>query len=75
MDYFTIMDTLNLDPGQTPPAETAADQRRRHAREAECIARARASAAAGRIVSSEAVDAWIDSLDTDHELPAPRPGQ
>jgi hypothetical protein len=47
---------------------------RQHAWEAERIAEARASAAAGRIVSSEAVDAWIDSLGTDHELPPPRPG-
>jgi predicted transcriptional regulator len=35
------------------------------------IAEARASAAVGRMVSSEEVDAWIDSLDTDHELPLP----
>ena len=69
------MNRLNLDTGEGPSAETGADQRRRHAQEAEGIARARASAAAGRIVSSEAVDAWIDSLDTDHELPAPRLGQ
>ncbi len=44
------------------------------AREAELIARARASAAAGQTVSEEQVDAWIDSLGTDHELPAPRAG-
>jgi predicted transcriptional regulator len=69
------MNRMNLDTGQTLPAETGADQKRRHAREAESIARARASAAAGRIVSSEAVDAWIDSIDTDHQLPAPRSGQ
>jgi predicted transcriptional regulator len=55
--------------------ETEAEQRRRLAREAKMIAEARASAAAGRVVSSEQVDAWIDSLDTDHELPAPRSGQ
>jgi predicted transcriptional regulator len=39
------------------------------------IVKARASAAAGRLVSSQEVDAWIDSLDTDHELPAPRSGR
>jgi len=41
---------------------------------AECqeIEQARASARAGRVVSMEAVDAWIDSLGTDHELPPPR---
>ena len=35
------------------------------------IANARASAAAGRVVASQEVDAWIDSLDIDHEMPAP----
>lgn len=54
--------------------ETAAT-RRRIAWEAGRIAEARASAASGRVVSSEEVDAWIDSLDTDHELPAPRSGR
>jgi predicted transcriptional regulator len=53
----------------------AAHERRRLAREAEMIAEARASAAAGRVVPSGEVDAWIDSLDTDHELPAPRSGR
>ncbi|KAF7597662.1 MAG: CopG family transcriptional regulator [Candidatus Dactylopiibacterium carminicum] len=28
-------------------------------------------AAAGNVVSHEAVSAWIDSWDTDHELPCP----
>ena len=28
--------------------------------------------AAGRIVSTDKVDAWLDSWDTDHELPTPR---
>jgi predicted transcriptional regulator len=70
------MDTAPL-PAGAPAArpETEADRQRRIAREAEMIAEARASAAAGRVVSSEEVDAWIDSLDTDHELPAPRSGR
>jgi predicted transcriptional regulator len=38
------------------------------------IAADRASVAAGRVVSAEEVDAWIDSLDTDHELPAAHSG-
>jgi predicted transcriptional regulator len=38
------------------------------------IAEARASVAAGRVVSFEAVSAWIDSLGTDHELPLPQSG-
>ncbi len=42
------------------------------AAEAKWLARARASALAGHVVSEAAVDAWIDSLGTDHELPPPR---
>lgn len=52
--------------------ETAEAQRFRLAREVEMIAEARASAAAGRVVSLEAVEAWVDSWDTDHEMPMPR---
>lgn len=52
--------------------ETEADRRRRIAWEAAGIARARASADAGRLIDSEEIDAWIDSLGTDHELPPPR---
>ena len=63
------------DSTQAARIETEAAKQRRLAREAEMIAKARASAAAGRAVSSEEVDAWIDSLDTDHELPAPRSGR
>ena len=57
------------------PTETEADRRRRLAWEAARIDEARASVAAGRIVSEEEVDAWIDSLGTDHELPPPRSGR
>jgi predicted transcriptional regulator len=57
-------------------ADAEAEARRlRLAREAEMIAEARADAAAGRVVSEAAVDAWIDSLGTDHELPPPRSGR
>jgi predicted transcriptional regulator len=55
--------------------ETPEERQRRLAWEAEAIKAARASAAAGRLISLEAVEAWIESLDTDHELPPPRPGQ
>jgi predicted transcriptional regulator len=54
--------------------ESDEERTRRIAREAEGLARAIASADAGQLISSEAVDAWIDSLGTDHELPLPRPG-
>jgi predicted transcriptional regulator len=69
------MDTVNVATGVTPAPDPEVARKRRIAQEAEGIARARASALAGRIVTSEAVDAWIESLDTDHELPAPHPGQ
>ncbi len=42
------------------------------AEEAELLAQARASAAAGRVVSEEEVNAWVNSLGTDNELPPPR---
>lgn len=54
---------------QTPRADT--DRTRRLATEAERIAEADADLAAGRIVDQAAVDAWIDSLGSDHELPVP----
>jgi predicted transcriptional regulator len=56
-------------PTHTAGIET--DQETRLAWEAEGIARARASAAAGRIVDATKVKAWIDSIGTDHELPIP----
>lgn len=34
-----------------------------------------AEIAAGRVVSAEAANAWIESLGTDHPLPMPEPGQ
>ena len=67
------MDTAPL-PGDkvtTSGPESAAEKRRRLAREIQMLAQARASAAAGRVVDEFAVDAWIDSIATDHELPPP----
>jgi predicted transcriptional regulator len=64
----------DADPS-TPRKETAEEREQRIAREAEMIAEARASVAAGRVVSLEAVSAWVDSWDTDHELPPPRSGR
>jgi hypothetical protein len=54
-----------------PSKEAAATKGRRLAHEAKMIAEARASVAAGRTVSLESVTAWVDSWDTDHELPPP----
>ena len=40
--------------------------------EAQALAEALAAVDAGRWVSSERVNAWLDSLGTDHELPMPK---
>jgi predicted transcriptional regulator len=52
--------------------ETEAERKARLAWEAAGIAEARADVAAGRLVDAAEVDAWIDSIGTDHELPVPR---
>lgn len=64
-----------MDNANPFPVEAATDRQRRIAHEAELIAGTRASAAAGRTVSEAQVDAWIDSLGTDHEQPPPRSGR
>jgi len=74
-DDLRAMDTINIAAEPVVPTETEAARQSRLAREATMIAEALASVAAGRVVSSEAVDAWIDSLDTDHELPVPYAGR
>ena len=56
-----------------PAPETGADRRERLALEAEGIAKARASVAAGYYATSAEVKAWIDSIDTDQPLPVPDP--
>jgi predicted transcriptional regulator len=65
----------DITPSRNEGVETDAEKQRRLAWEAERIAEARADIAAGRVVPSEEVDAWIDSVDTDHELPPPRSGR
>jgi predicted transcriptional regulator len=69
------MDRLNTDPGQPEIAETEAEREARLAWEAEGIAEARADVAAGRLVDEAEVDAWLDSIGTDHELPVPYSGR
>jgi hypothetical protein len=72
--YLVVMSDVGFMTGAPfppPRDETAAEQESRLAREAEMIAEARASVAAGRTVSLEAVTAWVDSWDTDNELPPP----
>jgi len=53
--------------------ETEAERQRRITREAEGIAKARASIAAGYHATSAEVNEWIDSLGTDNPLPVPYP--
>jgi hypothetical protein len=76
--YLVVMSDVDFMTGADFPAprdETAEEKAERIAREAVMIAEARASVAAGRVVSFEAVSAWIDSLGTDHELPVPQSGR
>lgn len=67
------MDTVPRpdDDESDPRPETEAERQARLAWEAEGIARARAEIDAGLYVDADEVDAWIDSLGTDHELPPP----
>ncbi len=68
---IVVMDTMNVDAAATPPRETEDERQRRIAWEAEMIAEAAADVAAGLVVDSSEMDAWIDSIGTDHELPVP----
>jgi len=63
------MDDLQFDKTLESPAERQA----RFEREAELIAEARASAAAGHVVPFEALEAWVKSWGTENELPMPVP--
>ena len=73
--YFFIMDGApHLQDDPPDRSETAEKRQRRLAREDAMIDQALASAAAGRTVSFAAVKAWVDSWDTDQELPRLRSG-
>ncbi len=54
-----------------PDTESEAELQARLVREAERIAEADASIAAGYYATSAEVKAWIDSLGTEHPLPVP----
>jgi predicted transcriptional regulator len=56
-------------------AETNGQRERRLVWEAEMIAEALEDVAAGRLIDSEDIDAWIESIGTHHELPPPEPRQ
>ena len=66
---------LKLGEAASPQPESAEVRQRRIAWEAEGLAKARTSVAAGRVVDEAEVDAWIDSIGTDHELPVPYTGR
>ena len=57
-----------------PVAESVENEAERQARlawEAEGVAKARAELDAGCYVDADEIDAWIDSIGADHELPPP----
>ena len=75
--YLVVMSDVDFMTGgdfPDPRSETGEEKEQRLAREAAMIAEARASVAAGRVVSLEAVIAWVDSWDTENELPPPHLG-
>ena len=59
-------------PAPTPVTdETEAERQSRLAWEAEGVAQARAELEAGLYVDADDIDAWIDSLESERELPPP----
>jgi hypothetical protein len=70
--YLAAMDTAPLEGSRPESGETPEVRRRRLAKQAEMITEARAQVVAGQTVSLEAVEAWIEGLGTDHELPVPQ---
>jgi hypothetical protein len=73
MTTLRAMDTAprSGDSTQAARPETDAERQRRLAWEAEMIAEARAELDAGLYVDAADIDAWINSIGTDHELPLP----
>ena len=66
---------LPADNAQSQRLDNEEERRRQVAWEAEMIAEADADIAAGRLIDEADVDAWLDSIGTDHELPPPRSGR
>jgi hypothetical protein len=69
------MDSRWLSGGSAARVETDAERQRRVAWEAEMIAQADADVAAGGVVCSAEVRAWIESIDTGCELPVSYAGR
>jgi predicted transcriptional regulator len=73
---MSLMDTLRVpDDVARDHVETEADRVARAAWEAEGLAEALRSTEAGRLVESDRVKAWIDSIGTERELPVPFSGR
>lgn len=72
-DYIASIDTVPRPDDDTPDPspETEAERQARLAWEAAGIAEARAELDAGLYVDADEIDAWIDSIGIDHELPPP----
>ncbi len=66
------MDTGIPDEVFLRPVESDIDRTARLAWERACIDEALADSAAGRTVSLERFNAWVDALGTSHELPLPQ---
>jgi predicted transcriptional regulator len=69
------MDRIPLEADRTAWPETTDEAQSGFAWEAAMIAEADADIAAGRLVDEAEMDAWLDSISTDHELPSPRSGR
>lgn len=69
--YLLAMSTTGFMASPPDRPETEEERDRRLAYEAEVIACSRAEAAEGRLVPLEAVIAWVESWNTDDELPPP----
>jgi predicted transcriptional regulator len=66
------MDTGIPNEVSPQPIESDSDRTTRLAWEKACIGEAMADAAAGRTVSLERFNAWVDALGSGHELPLPQ---
>jgi predicted transcriptional regulator len=66
------MESLKSENLHTLRRDAEADGQRRLAWEVAMIAEADADIAAGRLVDEAEMDAWIDSIGTEQELPVPK---
>jgi predicted transcriptional regulator len=62
---------MAIDPAAEAPSERDVAAKQRLVREAELLVEAWADVAAGRLVSLEAVEAWVESWYTDREIAPP----